>query len=112
MNIIAELEAVLKEEEETLLNGNLGALESLLERKTRLVAWLAARKPELPPETLRRLMDKASHNDALLSSARLGLQAAMKQLRETARTSEQSIYSRTGERQPMSPAPSSVTQRI
>lgn len=112
MSIIAELERVLKDEQECLLTGNFKALEELVRRKSLLTNRLAAGKPDLPREIYRRLSEQASHNETLLQSARLGLKAAMSQLREASKASEQSTYSRNGERQSLAMNTSSITQKI
>lgn len=112
MNLIAELEDVLREEQELLLSGNLEALEGLVDRKAELARKLAEQRPDLNEGAFRDLARKADHNEALLDAARRGLQAAIQQIRQSAGTSEQSTYSKTGERRPMSRSPSSFTQKL
>jgi len=110
MNIVTELNAVLAEEQEILLSGDFARLEALAEKKSQLVEALAATTPEIPEETCQDIRDRAAHNEALLGSARRGIQAAMSQLREYSSGEHQSTYSREGERQPLS-RPVSVTQK-
>ena len=124
MSILSELERVLKDEQEYLLSGNFRALEDLVKRKSHLAddrvvdeahalaERLAAGNAQLPGEAYKRLAQQASHNETLLQSARLGLQAALSQLREASKAGEQSTYSRTGERRSMASSTSSITQKI
>lgn len=112
MNIVSELEAILQQEQEHLLNGDFDGLQELVDRKTRLTERLALERPDLSPETFRHLSERAQQNEALLESARLGLQAAMQQLRDTEAPKEQTTYSSSGQRKKLSKAPSSVTQKI
>ena len=112
MNLIAELEDVLREEQELLLAGKLDALEGLVDRKAKLAQRLAEQRPDLEEGVYRVLAKKADHNEALLDAARRGLQAAIQQIRQTAGAKEQSTYSKTGERRPLSRSPSTFTQKI
>ncbi len=112
MNLISELEGVLREEQELLLAGNLKALEGLVGRKANLARKLAEQRPNIAEDIYRDLARKADHNEALLDAARRGLQAAIQQIRQTSGTMEQSTYSKTGERRPLSRSPSSFTQKI
>ena len=112
MSILSELERVLKDEQEYLLSGNFRALEDLVKRKSHLAERLAAGNAQLPGEAYKRLAEQASHNETLLQSARLGLQAALSQLREASKAGEQTTYSRTGERRSMASSTSSITQKI
>lgn len=112
MNIVTELEAILRLEQEHLLNGDFDGLRGLVDRKTRLTERLALERPDLSAETFRHLSERAQQNEALLESARLGLQAAMQQLRYTEAPKEQTTYSRSGQRNKLSKTPSSVIQKI
>ncbi len=112
MNIVAELEAVLKEEQHLLLNGKLGALQELVDRKSRLSEWLARERPEVPAETYQRLSRRVEQNKALLEAAQRGLQAAMAQLKQTANAVDQTTYSRSGDRMPLSRRRSSIAQKV
>lgn len=109
MNIVAELESLLSEEQELLLTGNYSRLEALAVRKSELAERLAA-TPDLPEADYQDIKSRAAHNEALLNSARRGIQAAISQLREYASGEHQSTYSREGQRQPLS-RPVSVTQK-
>ena len=111
MSIVAELEDVLKREQDSLLKGDFAALGNLIERKAALAERLSKKRPDLPEEVYRHLVDQASKNEALLSSAQRGLQAAMSQIRHATQTVEQTTYSQNGERQKLSRKPSSVTQK-
>ena len=112
MNLLAELEAVLKAEQELLLSGDFAALPALVDRKTRLSEELAKQKPDVPPAACRDLIARARRNEVLLESSRRGLQAAMVQLRHSSGTAEQSTYSSSGKRQPLSRGSSTVTQKL
>ena len=112
MNILAELEDVLKEEQQLLLNGRISALQDLVERKARLSERLASGRPEVPAETYRRISARARQNKALLEAAQRGLQAAIAQLRQTVNAKDQTTYSRTGDRMSLARARSSVAQKI
>ncbi len=112
MNIVTELEDVLKREQESLLKGDFAALGKLVERKAALAKRLSSNRPDLPEDVYRSLVDQASKNEALLNSAQRGLQAAMSQLRHAAQSVEQTTYGQNGERQTLSRKPSSVTQKV
>ncbi len=112
MNVLTELEHVLREEQELLLTGDFSGLEALVHRKTKLADWLAKSKPQLDREAYRHLSDQASNNEALLDAARRGLRAALAQLRMSSETEGQSTYSETGERRSLSRSPSSITQKM
>lgn len=110
MNVVEELESVLAEEQEILLTGDYASLPGLLDRKSKLAETLAAGGPELSRETYEKLSSRAKHNEALLNSARRGIQAALSQLKEISSGANQSTYTSEGERTPMS-RPVSVTQK-
>ena len=110
MNVLTELESVLAEEQELLLTGNFGQLEALAEKKTELAEALSMDAPDLPEEAYEGLLNQAAHNEALLSSARRGIQAAISQLREYSSGGHQSTYSKEGQRQPLA-KPTSVVQK-
>lgn len=112
MNIVQELEDVLAEEQKHLLSGDFAALEELVDRKAELTEKLAKKKPDLPKDVYERLADHAAHNEALLGSARRGLQAAMALLRQMSDGETQQTYSREGTRRPLSRSPASVTQKL
>ncbi len=101
MNIVSELESVLAEEQELLLTGNYAKLEEGAARKAELAEELAA-APELPQMDYTDIITKSAHNEALLNSARRGIQAAISQLREYSSGEHQSTYSKEGQRQPLS----------
>ena len=112
MSIVNELEKILAEEQELLLSGELGALEKLVNRKTKLAEQLAVNKPDLPKEIYEGLARKAAHNEALLGSARRGLQAAMAQLKQLSEGEAQKTYSKEGQRTTLSRKPASITQKF
>lgn len=111
MTIVDEIEAVLNEEQELLLSGNLAALEALVERKSRLASRLANVEGDLPREAYSGLKDRAVRNEALIGAAQRGLQAALAQLRRLSEAGDQNTYSRDGQRRPMSRQPSSVREK-
>ena len=112
MSIVSELEELLQQEQELLLSGRFAELELLCEHKSRLAHRLACSKPELPKEIYANLAERAVHNEALLDSARRGLQSAMTQLRQIAQAEDQSTYSKDGQRRPLSRKPATVTQKL
>ena len=112
MNVLSELESVLREEQELLLNGNFQGLEDLLKRKTKLADWLSKNQPDVSAEAVRELKARANRNEALLESARRGLKAAITQLKQASDVDHQTTYSSSGERRPLSRSPASVTQKI
>ena len=112
MNLLSELEDVLREEQESLLNGDFKRLEGLIDRKTRLSEWLKQEKLEVPPQAIQHLSERARQNEALLESARRGLQAAILQIRQPVGPAKQTTYSRSGERSSLSRSPSSITQKF
>lgn len=112
MSVISELEAVLKEEQQILLKGDLDSLEKLVQRKSKLAERLAQRKPEVSKAEYKYIAELASRNEALLNSARLGIEAAMKQIRQTPDKEDQKTYSKSGERKSLSKSLSSITQKI
>ena len=112
MNIVKELEKVLAEEQSLLLSGEISSLEKLIERKTKLAEQLALDKPDFPKDVYDGLARKAAHNEALLSSTRRGLQAAMAQLKLLSDGEAQKTYSKEGQRRTLSRKPASVTQKI
>ena len=109
MNIVAELESVLAEEQELLLNGDYSKLEALAARKADLADELA-QATELPKSEYMDIITMSERNETLLKSARRGIQAAMSQLKEYSSGEHQSTYSKEGQRQPLS-RPVSVTQK-
>ncbi|MDA8585801.1 hypothetical protein N9L47_05950 [Rhodobacteraceae bacterium] len=108
---MAELQDVLAEEQNILLTGNYAKLEALADRKTKLAEMLAAEELQLPIDSYEKLVQKAQHNEALLASARRGIQAAISQLKEFSNGEHQSTYSKDGDRRPLAPSVS-VTQRL
>ncbi len=112
MNLVEELEDVLRVEQELLLKGNFNELERLVHRKSTLAQKLAEANSDLSGSRFKALAKKAKHNEALLDAARRGLQAAIQQIRQTAEATEQNTYTPNGERHPLARAPSSFTQKI
>lgn len=112
MNVISELEDLLRVEQELLLSGDFAALETLVDRKSRLADRLAKHHPKLPAIAVRHLTELAKNNEALLSSAARGLKAAMTQVSQTSDQDSQTTYSKTGERLQLSRSSSTVTQKI
>lgn len=111
MNIIEELEAVLEEEQSLLLKGDFVGLKPLVEKKSELAQRLTELKPDVSEATYQELADKAGYNEALLNSARNGLQSAMNRIRHAAESTEQKTYSSSGERQSLARRPASVVQK-
>jgi flagellar biosynthesis/type III secretory pathway chaperone len=112
MNVLTEMENLLRQEQELLLSGDFSRLEALVQRKTTLAEWLSKSKPHVDQDTYRQLAQQASHNEALLDAARRGMRAALSQLRMTSDPEGQSTYSEQGKRRPLSRAPSSITQKV
>lgn len=112
MNILSELEDVLREEQELLLSGDFSKLEALVNRKTRLADSLVKSRPRIDRDTYSQLAERATNNEALLDAARRGLRAALAQIRQSSQGDGQTTYSEKGERRPLSRSPSSVTQRV
>lgn len=111
MTIVTELENVLEEEQEILLTGNYVGLEALAEKKMKLAELLSTQELDLPPDAYKSLVERATHNEALLASARRGIQAAMSQLKEFSNGEHQSTYSKEGRRRPLA-RPISITQKL
>ncbi len=111
MSVVAELESILAEEQQILLTGNYVKLSALAEKKTKLADMLSSEDLDLPPEAYKKLVDRATHNEALLAAARRGIQAAISQLKEFSNGEHQSTYSKEGQRQPLA-RPVSVTQKL
>jgi flagellar biosynthesis/type III secretory pathway chaperone len=112
MNILAELEDVLEEERRLLISGRISAIQELVERKAKLSKCLARERPAAPVEVYRRLSWRAERNKALLEAAQRGLQAAMAQVKQAASATDQTTYSRTGDRLPLARTRSSIAQKI
>ncbi|MEO0915583.1 MAG: hypothetical protein AAFY31_01145 [Pseudomonadota bacterium] len=112
MKLVAELEAVLDAEQEVLLRGELGHLQSIYDRKLRLTERLASEKPDLPAEQYQTLKQRAEQNEALLQAAQRGLKAAISQISQASKATEQTTYSRSGERQSMSKSQSTLVQKL
>ena len=110
MNIVSELEGVLDEEQELLLTGNYARLEELATRKEALAEALSASTSDLSEEEVQGIATKSAHNEALLNSARRGIQAAISQLRDYTTGEHQSTYSKEGARVPLS-RPVSMIQK-
>ena len=111
MTIVAELERILEKEQRLLLTGDYGQLAQLAEEKNDLAERLADGLQDLSVETVEKLAEQAGHNEALLKSARRGMQAAMTQLKQFSEGEHQSTYSAEGRREPLS-RPVSVTQKL
>lgn len=111
MSIVGELEQVLAEEQQLLLSGTYDQLEILAEKKSRLAERLAEGAPDLKAKDYERILERATHNEALLGSAQRGIQAAMTQLRQISEGEHQSTYSKEGERKPLARMVS-VTQKF
>ena len=109
MNVVAELESVLAEEQQLLLTGDYAKLAALAVRKSDLADSLAT-AADLPEDAYRNIVTMSEHNEALLKSARRGIQAAISQLKEYSSGEHQSTYSKEGQRQPLS-RPVSMTQK-
>ncbi|MGR3514787.1 MAG: hypothetical protein ACU0GG_18665 [Paracoccaceae bacterium] len=112
MKIFSQLEQLLQEEQKALLSGDFSALETLAERKEALLELLISSSPHLPKNSFQILRDKALKNEALLNSAKRGLQAALVRVRLSNDSTPQTTYSKNGERRAMSKPPSSVAQKI
>lgn len=112
MKVIDEIEDVLRQEQELLLSGNYAALDALVERKSRLVDRLRDHKTMVSGAAVEALAIRATENEALLGAAQRGLKAALSQLRPFAAAERQTTYTRQGERFPLSPNRSSVTQKL
>ena len=111
MNVVDEIEDVLRREQELLLTGNYAALRALISRKSALVDRLAAARPDLPKADYAELARRAHQNEALLGAAQRGLQSALSQLRQLAKAQDQTTYSRDGKRQAITRHPSSVVEK-
>ena len=112
MSIVSDLEKLLAEEQRHLLSGDFDALEKLIERKGRLAERLSVSKPDMPPDVIEALARRAAHNEALLGSARRGLQAAMAQLKQLSDGEAQKTYSKEGQRRSLARKSASVTQKL
>lgn len=112
MSVFSELEAVLKEEQKILLSGDFDSLEKLVKRKSKLAERLTQRKPEVSKAEYKYIADLASRNEALLKSARLGIEAAMKLIKQTPDAEDQKTYSKSGERKSLGKSSSSLIQKI
>ncbi|MEL7203013.1 MAG: hypothetical protein AAGL19_02510 [Pseudomonadota bacterium] len=110
MDMIKELKEVLQREQDALLKGDFDALEVLVPRKEALSTLLSEGNPNIPESAYQDLMRCAVQNDALLQSVQRGLQAALTQVQQVKNGLEQTTYSSSGERRPLSQIPS-VTQR-
>lgn len=102
MNVLVELENVLAEEQKILLEGDYTKLEDLAQKKSGLAEQLAQGSTEFSKDDVEKLALQATHNEALLASARRGIQAAMSQLKEYSSGEHQSTYSAEGHRAPLS----------
>ena len=111
MTIVAELERILEKEQRLLLTGDYGQLAQLAEEKNDLAERLADGLQDQSVETVEKLAEQAGHNEALLKSARRGMQAAMTQLKQFSEGEHKSTYSAEGRREPLS-RPVSVTQKL
>lgn len=112
MKTLLELEAVLSAEQDLLLSGDFDRLQSLFDRKLRLAEQLSREKPELSEDRYQSLKQQSARNEALLKAAQRGLKAAITQVSQASEAPEQTTYSRSGQRQSMSRAPRSVTQKL
>ena len=110
MDMVKELTDVLQLEKDALLNGDFDALEVLVPRKEALSTMLSERKPNIPESVYQDLKRHAVQNDALVQAVARGLQAALTQVQQVRNGLEQTTYSSSGERRPLSRTPS-VTQR-
>ena len=111
MSVVAELESVLAEEQKILLTGHYSKLAVLADRKAKLAEMLSLEELDFPEEVYKSLVARAAHNEALLASARRGIQAAISQLKEFSNGEHQSTYSKEGLRQPLA-RPVSVVQKL
>ncbi|NNE78671.1 MAG: hypothetical protein HKN18_00225 [Silicimonas sp.] len=111
MTLIHELEDVLAEEQNLLLTGRYDQLPDLAERKARLAHALAQNAAKLPTKSVAKIAAQASHNEALLASARRGIQAALTEVKQITQGEHQSTYSKEGMRKPLS-RPVSITQKL
>ena len=111
MSVIGALEEVLDEEQRILMSGDFAKLERLAAIKTELAEQLAATSLDVPAEAYSALVERAAHNEQLLSSARRGIQAAIAQLKQFADGEHQSTYSKEGQRRPLARRVS-VTQKF
>lgn len=112
MNVVDEIEDVLRQEQELLLSGNYAALEALIERKTRLAEQLKKDRLSVSGDAVEALSRKASENEALLGAAQRGLKAALVQLRQLSAAETQTTYTKQGQRFPISPGQTSITQKL
>jgi flagellar biosynthesis/type III secretory pathway chaperone len=94
--MLRQLEAVLDEERQHLLSGDLIRLTQLAKRKVNLSAALAI--DDLPHDVLARFAGLSARNQTLLEAARDGLNAARKRLGEIQRGAPMGTYSREGEK--------------
>ena len=107
--ISTQLKALLEEEREALVAGNLDRLEEFTAEKDRLAdAILAEGRPPLGPE----LKQMCSRNQELIAAALKGARAATKRLTELrAVQSRLSTYDQAGQKQIVSSAPSALEKK-
>lgn len=80
--LMNELDALLDEERDALLAGNLEAMSALVERKEDLISALNARDPQQLQADLADLQGKVSRNQTLLDGALEGIRAVTGRLAE------------------------------
>jgi flagellar biosynthesis/type III secretory pathway chaperone len=107
----SELERLLAEERAILLSGRLGEIMSVADRKTELLARLAASPANL--SDWRRLQQTARRNQDLLDAAAAGLRDARARLIEVRQSSVTlSTYSSDGVRRTVPTVREGVERRV
>ncbi|NNE89715.1 MAG: hypothetical protein HKN27_16730 [Silicimonas sp.] len=101
MSAGSKIEKILDEEKRLLLKGDFVELEKISELKLKASEIIEKNSLNLSVEQVQRITRKAYDNEALLKSARRGIQAAMMHLRDATDESFKS-YSKEGQRKPLS----------
>lgn len=108
--VMNELDALLDEERDALLAGNLDAMSALVERKENLISTLNAHQQ--PQADLVHLQGKVSRNQTLLDGTLEGIRAVTGRLaafRKIRRTLE--TYDQTGQKTTISDASESKVEK-
>ncbi len=110
MRQIDEIEDLLDRERRVILSGDIGELERITERKTRLFASLDFASAHTQA-AVQRISSKSRDNGELLSSAGKGIQSALDQVRDARSMFEQTIYGKDGARRSLVTPPSRLEQK-
>ncbi len=112
MTVIEELRGLLEEEQSALLLGQYEKLSEMADRKADMITRFNAQPIGTIRSVVSALKFEVHRNEELLEAAAKGLRAGLEQIRALGKATEQSTYSRSGQRCVLTNNSNSIEQKV